>query len=137
RMRRFSRTLPTGPTHRASRRGAAAPDLLKAGQKAPLPNRISPMTRSAVLLFVACLGASSVVLGGCKPAAGGACKVKTKEVCVDAKSALACHEGKWEAMKCRGPSGCSNAGDESICDQSVAEDKDVCNVANDFVCSSD
>ena len=94
------------------------------------------MTRSAALLLVACLAAASL-LGGCKPKAGGSCKIETKEVCVDAKQALVCHDGKWEDMTCRGPSGCGKNGSESSCDQTVAEDKDVCNLVTDFVCSGD
>ena len=94
------------------------------------------MTRS--LLFV-CLvgGATAGLLGGCKPKAGAGCKIETKEVCVDQKAALVCHDGKWEDMTCRGAAGCSKVGGEFSCDQTVAEDKDVCNLANDYVCSSD
>ena len=40
-------------------------------------------------------------------------------------------------MTCRGPAGCAKSGGESSCDQTVAEDKDVCNLANDYVCTSD
>ena len=94
------------------------------------------MTRS--LLTLLCIaGASVALLGGCKPKAGATCKIETKEVCVDAKQALVCHDGKWEDMTCRGPSGCAKNGNESSCDQTVAEDKDVCNLASDFVCSGD
>jgi len=95
------------------------------------------MTRSAALRLVAFLAASSFAAAGCKPKAGAACKIETKEVCIDGKQALACHDGKWEEMTCRGPNGCGKAGNEVACDQSVAEDKDVCNLVNDFVCSSD
>ncbi len=94
------------------------------------------MTRS--LLLVACLaGASLFAAGGCKPKAGASCKIETKEVCVDAKQALACHDGKWEEMTCRGPAGCAKSGSEGACDQTVADDKDTCNLVNDYVCSSD
>jgi hypothetical protein len=78
-----------------------------------------------------------VLLASCKPKPGGSCKVDTKEVCVDEKHALACHDGKWEEMACRGESGCSKASGEHICDQSVAEDKDVCNLNDDYVCTAD
>jgi hypothetical protein len=95
------------------------------------------MTRSLALLLVACLAASSFLVGGCKPKAGATCKTETKEICLGGNHALACHDGKWEEMICRGPGGCGKAGNEVVCDQSVAEDKDVCNLVNDFVCSSD
>src|SRR5262245_48050973 len=76
------------------------------------------------------------LLGACKPKAGGSCKIETKEVCVDEKKALACHDGKWEEMTCKGPEGCTRASPD-VCDQSVAEDKDVCNLAEDYVCTAD
>lgn len=91
------------------------------------------MTRAKVVLLLVSL----VALSGCKPTPGGSCKVESKEVCVDDKKALACHDGKWEEMLCRGPDGCSKKGGDSICDQSVAEDKDVCNLADDYVCTAD
>ncbi len=94
------------------------------------------MTRS--LLRLLCIaGAAGALLGGCKPKAGGACKLEMKEICVDAKQSLVCHDGKWEEMTCRGPGGCGKAGNDFTCDQTVAEEKDVCNLANDFVCSGD
>jgi hypothetical protein len=74
---------------------------------------------------------------GCKPSPGGECKVEAKEVCLDEKRALACHAGKWEEMSCRGPTGCSKVGSEDICDQSVAEDKETCNLADDYICTGD
>lgn len=95
------------------------------------------MTRSFILLAVCLVGASAAFVGGCKPKAGASCKIETKEVCVSDKQALVCHDSKWEEMSCRGPSGCAKNGSEGICDQTVAEDKDVCNLVNDFVCSGD
>jgi hypothetical protein len=77
-----------------------------------------------------------VALGGCKPKAGGTCKIELKEVCVADKSALVCHDGKWEEMPCKGPKGCSKDA-ENACDQSVADDKDVCNVVDDHMCTND
>jgi hypothetical protein len=73
----------------------------------------------------------------CKPKAGGSCKIETKEMCVDEKHALACHDGKWEEMSCKGPDGCAKVSGEHACDQSVADDKDVCNLADDYVCTGD
>jgi hypothetical protein len=79
----------------------------------------------------------AVLLVGCRPKAGASCKIETKEVCADEKEALACHDGTWEAMTCRGPNGCSRSGSEHTCDQSVAQENDVCNLAGDFVCTGD
>jgi hypothetical protein len=95
------------------------------------------MKRSLLFAVLGFLGASAVLLGGCKPKAGASCKIETKEVCVSEKQALVCHDGKWEEMSCKGPNGCAKSGNESTCDQTVAEDKDVCNLVNDYVCSSD
>jgi len=86
-----------------------------------------------ILLVAALFGA----LAACKPKAGASCKIETKEVCVEDRKALACHDGKWEEMSCKGPDGCSKSSGEHTCDQSVAEDKDVCNLADDYVCTSD
>ena len=72
-----------------------------------------------------------------EPKAGAACKIETKELCISETQALACHDGRWEQMKCRGPIGCSKNGGEDACDQAVADDKEVCNLVNDYVCSSD
>jgi hypothetical protein len=88
-----------------------------------------------VFLVAVTLLASS--LGGCSPQAGGSCKVERKEVCVDEKTALACHEGKWEPMTCRGGAGCSKVNGQPVCDQSVAESGDSCNVADSYLCSGD
>lgn len=83
-------------------------------------------------LFVLGLG-----LGACKPKAGGSCKIETKEVCIEDKKALACHDGKWEEIACKGPDGCSKANNDHVCDQTVAEENDVCNLADDYVCTGD
>ncbi len=104
------------------------------------------MTRSALRRFwpsafaapaAIGLAASLTLVVGCKPKAGASCKIETKEVCTGDKEALVCHDGKWEEMKCRGAQGCAKTGSEYTCDQSVAEDQDVCNLAGDFVCTAD
>lgn len=92
------------------------------------------MKRTALLLGAALFGSALVA---CKPKVGGSCKIETKEICVDDKKALVCHDGKLEEMLCRGPKGCSKGTGDGQCDQSVAEEKDVCNLASDFVCTSD
>lgn len=89
------------------------------------------------LLLVAALVMLAVSLGACKPKVGGSCKIEAKEVCLDDNKALACHDGKWEELSCLGPEGCSKDGAEHVCDQSVAQDGDACNVVDDYVCTSD
>src|SRR5690606_5071215 len=69
--------------------------------------------------------------------AGGSCKFEAKEVCLEDKKALACHDGQWEELSCKGPEGCSKASAEMLCDQSVAEEGDVCNLSDDYVCTAD
>ncbi len=88
-----------------------------------------------VLLMAAVLAVS--LLNACKPKAGGSCKIETKEVCIEDKKALACHDGKWEEVSCKGADGCSKASGDAVCDQSVAEPGDVCNLSDDYVCTSD
>lgn len=91
--------------------------------------------KSALLLLVTvavCAAAS-----GCKPKPGESCKREAKEICLDEKTAVACHDGKWEEMSCRGPEGCSKSSGDTACDQSVAEPNDVCNLADDFLCTAD
>ena len=88
-------------------------------------------------VFLTAALALAMAMGGCKPKAGGSCKIETKEVCVEDKKALACHDGKWEEMSCKGADGCSKNGGEHVCDQSVTDEKEVCNLVDDFVCSPD
>ncbi len=95
------------------------------------------MTRPARLLYVAAFVLAALGAEGCKPKAGGSCKIETSEVCNDDKSALACHDGKWEEMSCKGPAGCAKSGNEYVCDQSVAKEGEVCNLSNNFVCTAD
>lgn len=93
------------------------------------------MKRELLLLAAVMLGLGA--LAGCKPKAGATCKIEMKEVCADDKKALACHDGKWEEMACRGPEACAKGGAEHVCDQSVAEPGDVCNLVDDYVCTAD
>lgn len=95
------------------------------------------MKRRISLPAVLAAGVLALAIAGCKAKPGGSCKIETKEVCADDKKALACHDGKWEEMACKGPDGCSQASTLRICDQSVAEDKEVCNFNDDVVCSAD
>lgn len=79
----------------------------------------------------------AVLAAGCKPKEGKSCRNEGRESCVDAKNALVCHSGLWEPMLCRGTLGCRKVGSEAECDQSAAEDGDVCNLADDVVCGAD
>jgi hypothetical protein len=47
----------------------------------------------------------------CQPKPGSACNaaVDTKVFCVDEPNALVCLNGKWETMRCRGPSACDRS----------------------------
>lgn len=83
------------------------------------------------------LAALAALLGACKPKAGGSCKSELREQCVDDKVALACHDGVWEEMSCRGPEGCAKKGGDHVCDQSVAADNETCNLPDDVVCTAD
>lgn len=98
--------------------------------KMPIPSRARDVALAAVMFLPAALGA-------CRPEPGGSCKAENKLSCVDEKKALACHEGKWEEMSCRGPAGCAKGGGEPVCDQTAAENGDACNLSDDFACSGD
>lgn len=92
---------------------------------------------SRAVLF---LSASVVALfaASCKPKPGASCKIELREYCADDnKHALACHDGKWEEIACKGPDGCAKKGNDFVCDQSIAEEKDLCNLPDDFVCTPD
>lgn len=78
-----------------------------------------------------------LIASGCKPKVGDDCKSEAKEICVDERQALVCHQGSWEPMICRGSRGCSKTDDGESCDQSVAEANDVCNLERDVVCTAD
>ena len=85
--------------------------------------------------FVALLVA--LAASSCKPKPGGSCKIELREYCHEEKKGLACHDGKWEEILCKGPEGCAKKGSDFVCDQSVAEDKEACNLPDDFVCTAD
>jgi hypothetical protein len=69
------------------------------------------------------------------PRAGTACKIDTQEICLGANEALACHRGVWEAERC---SACALDPKTSrdVCEQTVAESGEICNLTGDFVCTS-
>jgi hypothetical protein len=78
-----------------------------------------------------------VVLSACNEKVGGKC-VAGQAVCADKTSALTCgSDGKFAPMPCRGSHGCVKTGGTIQCDNSVAQDQDVCNEDNDVACSVD
>lgn len=77
------------------------------------------------------------LVGGCKPKEGASCRNDGRELCTSESEALACHDGVWVSMRCRGKAGCDKNGENGVCDQSVAEAGEVCNLDSDFVCSAD
>ena len=92
---------------------------------------------SRVVLFFSA-SVVAVLATSCKPKPGASCKIELREYCAeDGKHALACHDGKWEEIACKGPEGCAKKGNDFVCDQSVAEDKELCNLPDDFVCTPD
>ncbi len=95
------------------------------------------MNKAALASLALVSALVALTLPGCKPKEGKACKTEGQESCVDGKTALACHSGVWERMECRGVLGCRKVGSQAECDQSVALNNDVCNLADDVVCSSD
>lgn len=78
-----------------------------------------------------------ILLSACKPKLGSSCKLELKEFCTEDKKALACHDGKYEEMVCKGPEGCAKKGNDNVCDQSIAAADEVCNLPDDFVCTAD
>jgi hypothetical protein len=95
----------------------------------------APRVRFAISLVAVALVAAT--LAACKPKAGANCKIELKVACANDKQALACHDGKWEEMPCKGPTGCSKNGNDTVCDQSIADENDVCNIVDDHLCSAD
>jgi len=47
-------------------------------------------------------------------------------VCVDPKKMLACNEGKFAHVECRGPAGCTTTEGRATCDTTIANEGDPC-----------
>ena len=58
-------------------------------------------------------------------------------VCSDAKTMLACHQGKYVTVACRGQHGCAEESGRAQCDESVAESGEACGHDGKRACSSD
>jgi hypothetical protein len=58
-------------------------------------------------------------------------------VCIDPKSMLACHQGKYVTVACRGTRGCSEEGGHADCDETIAESGEACAQEGKKACSAD
>ncbi len=70
---------------------------------------------------------------------GDACSHAEEGVaaCGGADAMIACHDGKFVTVACRGPNGCTNDGGRALCDQSVAAAGDACKDPDSKACASD
>ena len=57
--------------------------------------------------------------------------------CVSKEGMLACHDGRYVLLHCRGSRGCVNAEGRASCDTSIAEPGDVCHDEKMKACSVD
>lgn len=73
----------------------------------------------------------------CKPPKAGDKCVAGQVACADPASALTCADGKYKAIACRGPKGCSKSGAQIDCDDSVAQENDGCDEEDEVACSVD
>ncbi|MFO0679506.1 MAG: hypothetical protein U0169_23470 [Polyangiaceae bacterium] len=89
---------------------------------------------SAILLTVFALAIAGT--SGCKPKAGGKCKVGN-DACGDPSTSLVCVDGTYAEVPCRGPKGCNRSGGTIACDTSVATLGDGCAVEKDAACTAD
>ncbi len=76
------------------------------------------------------------LLSACKPKVGGKCS-GASAVCIDKTSALFCVDGLYAGMACRGDRGCAQRDTLVECDESVANEHDVCNAPDSIACSTD
>jgi hypothetical protein len=70
--------------------------------------------------------AFAVSLAGCKPKAGTPCSAEGKKVCIGDDALLVCEHGTFAAFSCKGPGGCSSAGDIASCDITRNAQGDPC-----------
>jgi hypothetical protein len=86
------------------------------------------------LLGLCCLFAGV----GCKPAPGGKCD-RGEARCLDANRELACDEGVFVEVPCRGKGGCVTVKEETTCDISRNRPGDACSKADEgaAVCAGD
>jgi len=90
--------------------------------------------QSAVVLFV--LAALVVVSASCKPKLGGKCS-GAAAICTDKTNALFCIDETYTAVTCHGDKGCAQNGANVDCDESIANENDVCNAPDAIACGTD
>lgn len=87
------------------------------------------------LIAVICF-ALPVALVSCKPKIGQKCTTG-KAVCMDSKTELACIGGVYAEVPCRGTAGCTANRSAVVCDNSIAQAGDGCDLEDDAACSID
>ena len=94
-------------------------------------------TRSSTFVFAvaACV---ALAASACRSREGAKCK-PGESTCNGKDSALACHDGKLEAVACRGPLGCTKVQEHASCDDSIADVGDPCMgiTEEEYACSVD
>jgi hypothetical protein len=95
---------------------------------------VRPRLRGA---FAALLVVATILACRKRPVAGEACRNIGTVSCADSAQALACWDFRWHLEACRGPAGCTHAGDEDRCDQTIAAAGDHCWLEGMEACSSD
>ncbi len=80
-----------------------------------------------------------LALGACKkPKAGEPCKTDGKQICADKASSIVCIDSKWEALPCRGVTGCMTTAGDVSCSNEAYNDGEPCDIASDkFECTPD
>ncbi len=81
----------------------------------------------------------AMALAACKkPKAGDTCKTEGKQICIDKASSVVCVDSKWEALPCRGVTGCMTTAGDVSCSNESYNDGEVCDSASDkFECTPD
>lgn len=89
-----------------------------------------------------CLGATLalaalvVLSSACKAKPGGKCG-GASAACTDKANALFCVDDTYAAIPCRGEKGCAQNGAVVDCDESIANEQDVCNAPDAIACTPD
>ncbi|HYO66556.1 MAG TPA: hypothetical protein VEU33_10775 [Archangium sp.] len=93
------------------------------------------MTRAPVL-FSLMIG--SLLLSACGVKAGDSCG-GGGYTCASEKEALECRDKLWRTLQCRGASGCSESGNEILCDMTgnVAGDACAASAEGRGLCTAD
>jgi hypothetical protein len=96
-----------------------------------------PLASAASLAALAL--ALPLLLAACGPKgkAGDACSKEGAQICQDKSTSLVCMEGKWEALPCRGLTGCMPAGDGASCNNQGYNDGEPCLEDGNYDCKVD